>query len=349
VAALKWVRENISAFGGDPDNVTIAGQSAGASSVMALLTSRAAHGLFRRAIAQSPALGVPPLTRGEAAWHTHQYLELLGLRPSTVTQLRGMPVGSLLRAARKLEEQEARAFHAHPVLQLVREGETIIDPPLEAAAAGAGKDVDVLIGVNREEMMAEPTGRRPVVTDVLERYRTVFFDDVEAVYRDYAAARPGGTPAQILTDLSGDRLFRMPVLRFAEMRDASGHPAYVYQFDWQSPAGMGACHGLELPFVFDNFAAWRNAPALKGLDTKRVGPLAQAVQQAWISFARSGNPNHPAMPHWEPYTVARRTTMRIDTVLEAVSDLAGSIKRQRWEAIIRQESRPFGTAGRGAA
>lgn len=193
------------------------------------------------------------------------------------------------------------------------------------------------------------TGRRLAAADVLERYRTVFFDDVEAVYRDYAAARPGGTPAQILMDLSGDQFFRMPVLGFAELRDESGHPAYVYQFDWQSPAGLGACHGLELPFVFDNFAAWRDAPMLKGLEPKRVEPLARAVQQAWISFARSGNPNHPAMPHWEPYTVARRTTMRIDTVLEAVSDLVGPIKRMRWDAIVKREIRPARTAGGGAA
>jgi len=346
LAALAWVRENIAAFGGDPDNITVAGQSAGALSAIALLTAPAAQGLFRRVIAQSPNLGDGPLSRGEAAWNTHQYLELLGLRPSAVRELRRLPAARLLAAARDLEQREARFFNPHMVFQLVTDGETLASPPLEALAAGGQNKADVLIGSNRDEMAAFHQGDKRVLgigrEGVLERYRPVFFEEADAVYRQYAAARPGATPGQILMDLGGDELFRMPSLRLAELREAAGHPAYVYQFDWQSPApGFGACHGLELPFVFDNFAEWKGAPMLKGLQRNRVALLARAIQQAWIAFVRNGDPNHAEIPHWEPYTTARRTTLRIDTALEAVGDLAGAAKRARW---IRA-TRPAQAAG----
>jgi para-nitrobenzyl esterase len=119
-------------------------------------------------------------------------------------------------------------------------------------------------------------------------------------------------------------------LRIAEWREQQGHPAYVYQFDWQSPAGFESAHCLEIPFVFNNFPNWPDSPMLKGAKPAETAGLAEAMHNAWIAFARSGKPQHAGLPVWPVYRRADRMTMRFDSVIGPVSDLAGLAWRKPW-------------------
>ncbi|MDX3536547.1 carboxylesterase family protein [Streptomyces sp. MB09-01] len=133
-----------------------------------------------------------------------------------------------------------------------------------------------------------------------------------------------GADIDVLIDLSTDELFRKPTLAFAEARAARGRPVWAYEFDFPTPAHdgrLGAPHCLDLPFGFDNFGAWSHAPFLAGMDTRVRDCLARTMHRAWISFVRTGDPNHPAMPRWDRYDLRSRTTMRFDTVTTAVSHL----------------------------
>ena len=144
------------------------------------------------------------------------------------------------------------------------------------------------------------------------------------------ASRASGSSAAILGELYSDQVFRLGSLRFAEQRAASKKPAYIFQFDWQSPAGFESCHCLEIPFVFDNFAQWPDSPMLRGAKADEVAGLAKAMHAAWIAFARSGDPNHAGLPEWRVYGPQDRTTMRFDSVIGPVSDLAGLAWRKPW-------------------
>jgi para-nitrobenzyl esterase len=127
-------------------------------------------------------------------------------------------------------------------------------------------------------------------------------------------------------DLLSDELFRSPGVQVAERRAAAGHPAWVYQFDLPSPAHQGqlaAAHCLELPFAFHNFDSWSQAPFVADIAPAVRDGLAETMHRAWISFVRTGDPNHPGLPHWPRYDRRTRATMRFDSVVGSVGDLAG--------------------------
>jgi para-nitrobenzyl esterase len=142
--------------------------------------------------------------------------------------------------------------------------------------------------------------------------------------------RASGSNGALLGDLMSDAMFRIGSLRMAEWRADQGRPAYVYQFDWQSPAGFEACHCLEIPFVFNNFSNWIDSPMLEGANTAETAGLADAMHKAWIAFARTGRPDHARLPAWPPYRREDRMTMRFDSVIGPVSDLAGLAWRRPW-------------------
>ena len=158
----------------------------------------------------------------------------------------------------------------------------------------------------------------------------MFKSDHRPYYDEIRRMRASGTNAALLGDLMSDAMFRIGSLRMAEARADQGRPAYVYQFDWQSPAGFESCHCLEIPFVFNNFANWTDSPMLKGAKPEETKGLAEAMHGAWIAFARTGKPDHPRLPAWPPYRREDRMTMRFDSVIGPVSDLAGLAWRQPW-------------------
>lgn len=333
-AALRWVQENIAALGGDPDNITVAGQSGGALSVAALAGQSQGRPLFRRAILQSPPLGVPIPTRAESLERTATYLDILGA--GDVTELRAVPWPRLIEATLEMFARTGRWGHWSTPFLPVLDGVTLDRNPADLLLTGAGEGIDILLGWTREEanfaFALNPAYASATRDQVLGRARETFGSRAAEAYTAYEEARPGARPVDVLMDLISDDLFRMPSLALAERRAARGRPVWAYQFDLPTPAHggqLGAAHCLELPFTFNNFDKWTQAPFLTGLNSRVRDGLAATMHQSWIAFIRTGNPNHHPMPNWQRYDRTSRSTMSLDSVITATSDLAGYWRRLR--------------------
>lgn len=333
IAALRWVRSNIAAFGGDPDNVTLVGQSAGGHSIAALMTMPAARGLFRRAILQSAPMGLPARSKEEAARLGRLYAEGLGLAATDHDRLRSMPVDQLLKGQIELAGKLRQFADVTPPFLPVVDGTNIPGDIAAGLRAGAARDIDVIIGTTREEMTAFYAIDKSV-QDADDEAADRLFTNVlgtagPAHRRAYERGRASRRPADIIGDLMTDRRFRAHSLLFAEQQAGLGRPCYVYQFDWQSPK-FAACHCLEIPFMFDNLSDWPDSPMLAGGDRQEMAALAKAMHLAWVAFARTGNPNHDGIPPWPAYNRDRRATMRFDKMIGSVDDLAGLSWRPPW-------------------
>jgi len=332
--ALQWVHRNIAAFGGDPDNVTVVGQSAGASSIAMLMTMPAARGLFRRAILQSTPFGRMTRTLEDAHRVGGRLLDVLGLKPAESGQLKSLPFSRFVTAQGEVARLEKKFADALAPFWPVTDGKIIPGEIAPALKAGAGAGIDIMIGTTREEMAAFYCVDQEIATAdaaaIEGVFAAIFKSDHRAYYDEIRRTRACGTNAALLGDLMSDAVFRMGSLRMAEARADQGRPAYVYQFDWQSPAGFESCHCIEIPFVFDNFEHWTDSPMLKGAKTEETRGIAKAMHGAWIAFVRRGKPDHPVLPPWPPYDRADRMTMRFDSTIGPVSDLAGLAWRKPW-------------------
>ncbi|TPW01698.1 MAG: para-nitrobenzyl esterase [bacterium] len=327
VRALGWVKQNITAFGGDPGCVTVVGQSGGGAKIATLMAMPAAVGLFHRAVTMSgqqvTASGPLNATRRAEVW-----LEALGLTPDRIDEVRTMPVERLIEAAGATDPILGGSLYFGPVL----DGRSLTRHPFWPDAAPQSAHIPMMIGNTREETLAFLGGdpaNAGLTWEALPARLTpsqmridVAPEEVVAWYR---REHPGMSPDQVLIRAAtAARSWRAAVIE-AEMRAEQGSPAFVYQLDWASrlPNGRtGAFHTSDIPLMLDNVAAEGSGA---------VGPAAQAMadrmSDALLAFARTGDPNHAGLPPWTPYSLERRETMVMDLPPRMADDPRGDERR----------------------
>ena len=319
IAALAWVREHIDAFGGDSDQVTIFGESAGGMSVATLLGTPAAQGLFHRAIAQSGAADHVS-SQARAGEIAEFFLDALSAR--TPDALLAAPVEAVLDAQLRAVERVG-LFDGRLPWQPSVDGDVLPLPPREQIAKGLARGVPLLVGTNRDEwklfLLGDRRARR-LDEDALRRRLARALpgnDELGAAlaerafhaYRGDAAPRRGASFSESWEHFQADRVFHAPAHRLAELQSAHA-PTFAYRFDWAPPAlrrVLGACHGIEIPFVFGTLREPPLAPLF--FFARGAGRLSARVQRAWIGFARSGDPGHDDLPEWPAYDAERRATL----------------------------------------
>lgn len=336
IAALTWVQENIAAFGGDPNNVTIFGESAGAFSISTLLSMPRARGLFRRVIAESGA--GHHVISSTTAQRVYQYLaEKLGVE-ATREAFAAIPIDRLLQAQVELSadlfgnpdpqrwgELATNLMPFEPVI----DGNVLPARPIESIVGGAGAGVDVLIGTNSEEwrLFMVPNGAINYINeDILAGTVAAYGLPVAETIATYRAMRPDASAGELLAAIVTDWFFRIPAIRMAEAHAQGSGVTYMYEFAWRSPkfdGKLGACHALEIPFVFDTLDKEGYEPLMGDGAPQQ---LADAMHAAWVAFARDGDPG------WPRYDLNRRATMRFDKTQVLVED-PRSAERLLWEGL----------------
>jgi para-nitrobenzyl esterase len=318
VLALEWVRDNIEAFGGDAGKVMIFGESGGGSKVSKMLAMPSAKGLFNRAVIQSGP-GLRGVEAKEATDTAERLLAELGLKTNQIDKLQQIPAQQLLDAVKKLPENTRDAVMGTPTGAIMRfapvvDGHYLPVHPFDPVAAPTAADVPLLIGTTRDEsatfMAADPRRRRLTESELRQRLAPVLGDRLDKILGVYKRTRPEATPWDLLIGITTER-FRLASVQLAERKAAGGSaPVFMYLFTYQSDFLGGlfkAGHCLEIPFVFDHV----DDVPMTGSRPDRY-ELATSMSEAWSAFARKGDPNHPGIPKWVPYTAKNRATMLFD-------------------------------------
>ena len=315
VAALEWVRDNIAQFGGDPNNVTIFGQSGGAGKVSTLMAMPSAKGLFHRAIAQSGA-AVTSTAKAQAVRTTEQVLQRLKIAPTDLDKLQSVPMQELIAVMRPPAGAAPGPGGGGLNFGPVVDGRSLPSNPFDPTAPGQSASVPFLTGTTATEItFFVPDERLQPLDEAAFRARVKDLLKVDDAGADrmialYRKNQPGRDNIDLMLRLETDAsFFRGGVETQAERKVAQkGAPVYVYRFEYYSPVRGGrlkAMHCMEIPFAFDNLEAGAvytgNSPAAQ--------KIADEMSAAWVAFAKTGNPNHKGMPAWTPWDAEKRATM----------------------------------------
>jgi para-nitrobenzyl esterase len=320
IMALEWVRDNIANFGGDPGNVTIFGQSGGGGKVGTLMAMPAAKGLFHRAIVQSGSF-LRAVVPDRSAILTQALLDELNLNDSQVDQLQTVPLQKLIEAG------DTALLKTHPHAPLVWsrvadqlgwgpvvDGKLLPHHPFEPTAPAISAQVPMLIGTTLNEFttsLNHPEYESMTEAEVQKRLGNMYGNNPEHIIEVFRTSHPGAKPFDIFS-LAMTTQVRQGAVIQARLKTAQGTSAYLYWFTWKTPVLDGrprSIHCCDLPFCFDNTDRSEN------LTGGGPGPraLAANVSEAWIHFARSGNPNHGDIPNWPAFSAESCPTMIFDT------------------------------------
>jgi para-nitrobenzyl esterase len=333
VAALRWVRDNIAEFGGDPNTVMIFGQSGGGRKVSTLLAMPSAKGLFHRATIESGA--TLRLVEPDAGTRVaRELMSTLGIAKDRVRDLQTVPLERLMSAyfdvVRRMNvDQMTQGFS--PLV----DGDVVPKHPFHPTASPISADVPVMLGSTRTELTSSAQDADFSMTEAAMRTRIqqLLGRHADEAIRVYQKVNPGASASDIYFLIASDHRYSGPVMKIAERRAALGKgPVYLYYFRWETPVDGGRLkspHTIEIPFAFDNVRA---ATRLTGGGPEAMA-LADKVSDTWIAFAKTGNPNNPKMPRWSAFNATDRPTMVFNTDSRVLND---PIKEQRlmmWKAL----------------
>ena len=323
VQALKWVRANISQFGGDPNSVTIFGQSGGGRKVETLLAMPSAKGLFHRAIIESGA-AVTVVDRDVATRNSEQLLAKLGIDKDNVRALQKLSVDKIMSAYFAVVKDHPDVDPSLGGFSPTMDGKILPQHPFAPSASPVSSDVPVMIGCTRTEMtlfsLSDPSAFSQTDEDMRKRVSNLLGDRAPGMIDLYRKLNPGASPSDLFFLIASDLRYGAPTMLAAQRRAALGKaPVFLYYFTWETPVQGGRLkspHTMEIPFAFDNV---KISARMTGGGPEAMA-LADKVSDAWIAFARTGDPNTPKLPHWPAYDAKDRATMVINNVSKVVND-----------------------------